>query len=247
MPVRVALIDADSICHSLNWTYKGKEAGKAYKQLKSILTSIEEFLFADFSLIAVKDPTANYRMDIYPDYKAKRKPSKFPTDIVKTLRSNLVDEGLAIPSWGREADDLMRIWREEAVLAGHEPIVCSIDKDLDCIPGLHCYIKKLDSLEVYHVSPEDAERHYWEQVLKGDPSVDNIPGIPGIGPTKAKAMLADCHTTEEYEAAAVLAYRAYYGDDWHQYLLANGKLIHLQRSVNDYFKIDKKKYNKEKT
>jgi 5'-3' exonuclease len=239
--VRVALIDADSLCHAFNWTYKGSipKFEQAYKALKNTLRSIEEGLFCDYSLIAVKD-VVNFRNDIYHLYKSKRQKAKFPTSIIQMLRDRLVEDGLAITAHGREADDLLRIWSNEAIKAGHSAYICSIDKDLDCIPGNHCNIKT-EKLRVYEVTPKEAERKYWEQILQGD-NIDNIPGLPGIGPKKAKAALANCTTTEEYKVAVAREYQRIYKDEWHEYLLANGKLIHLQERVDDYFSFDKNKY-----
>ena len=142
-----------------------------------------------------------------------------------------VKEELAIESSGREADDLIRIWAEQARAADIDYVICSIDKDLKCIPGKHWLMHKKTLITV---SEEDACRHYYEQLLKGDPT-DNIPGIPRVGEVKASKILAPFTTEEEFQEQVVEQYMLAYDTEWKDYLLSNAKMIHLQRTPEDYF------------
>jgi hypothetical protein len=91
----------------------------------------------------------------------------------------------AVETSGHEADDEIGIRAVEAKERQQEYIVVSNDKDLDQIAGKHYdWIKK----EFYTVSPKEAKTQFYLQVLQGD-STDNIPGLPGIGPSKAAAAL----------------------------------------------------------
>ena len=84
------------------------------------------------------------------------------------------------------------------------------------------------------ISEEEAMRHYYEQIIKGDPT-DYIPGIPGVGEKKAAAALKNCKTEEDFQEAVVNAYFSYYGEElWYEYFLSNAKMIHLQKHSNDY-------------
>jgi DNA polymerase-1 len=110
-------------------------------------------------------------------------------------------------------------------------IVCSIDKDLKCIPGKHYLMHKEIMIDV---SEAEAMRHYYEQLLKGDPT-DNIPGVPRVGEVKAGKILEPYSTEEEFQDQVIEQYMGAYDKNWVHYLLANAKLIHLQRDVGDYF------------
>jgi len=230
----VALIDADCVAHAVAWNFpKLKELGKAWRAFSRSIRDIEEAVWADHSNIVVKGP-GNYRDYIYSEYKAHRvgKESKVEDGVVNGLRDRAVSELGAIYSYGRESDDFLRIWSIEAENAGEEYVVCSNDKDLYCIPGKHFSTK---THQIRNITKAEAERHYWEQILKGD-MTDNIPGLPGIGPVKAKNLLKDCDTTEEYKAVVERCYKQQYGPDtWKSWLLSNGKMIHIQQHVDDYF------------
>ena len=92
--------------------------------------------------------------------------------------------------------------------------------------------------QLISVTEEEAMRNYYEQLLKGDPT-DYIPGIPGIGDVKAKKMLAGCTTEEEFQMSVIGYYMNKYDQEWKEYLLANGKLLHIQKDPEDYFCLSK--------
>lgn len=206
----------------------------SWDNFEKLLQELLDSVYCTEYLMAIKGPN-NYRNIMYPEYKMNRHADPTKQNIfVPTLRKLAANLGIAIESDGREADDLLRIWAEQAIEAGDDYIVCSIDKDLDCIPGKHYNMKKK---ELFEVSPETALRFYYEQLLKGD-ATDNIPGVPGVGNVKATKLLAECTTEEEFQEVVVTQYFGAYGEqDWYQYLLSNGKMIHLQKTPNDYFKI----------
>ena len=68
-----------------------------------------------------------------------------------------------------EDDDVMGLLVEPG------DIIISEDKDLLTIPGTH-----FRKNELVEVSKEEADRHFYKQVLVGD-TVDNYPGCPGVG------------------------------------------------------------------
>jgi 5'-3' exonuclease len=111
---------------------------------------------------------------------------------------------------------------------------------LDCIPGNH-YNPRTKSL--YQVSEEYAERFYWKQILTGD-SVDNIPGLPKVGPVKAEKILGNEKTPNGLQNLVCRAYHDIYGDQGYKYLITNGRLIHIWRYLNDHFKIKEEVYAK---
>lgn len=217
---------------------------EAYKQtvwrnFKRNLEQIKENFFTNNYVMAMKG-VGNYRDDLYCDYKKQRSTNKHQANLrpfVTYIRKRAVEEGMATFAHGREADDLIRIWSNEAKAIGQDFIIVSVDKDLLCIPGKHYVIDKKDmrSSKLVVMSELEACRHYYEQLIKGD-MTDNIPGVIGIGPKKAESLLKNCTSEEEMQEVAVGLYYSVYGDEWMNQLLSNGKMIHIQNSYDDYFR-----------
>lgn len=198
-----------------------------------MLNELLEKTFAKSYVMAMKSED-NFRKTMYPEYKMNRHSNPAGMNpFVPEIRKLSIMTDLAIESHGMEADDMIRIWAEEARTAGDPFVICSIDKDLDMIAGTHYNMKYH---EIYQVSEIEALRNFYAQLLKGD-AVDNIPGIPGVGPKKADKMLEGIESEADMQEAVVSQYLAAYGDDWYQYLLSNGKMIHIMRTPTDYFKI----------
>ena len=209
----------------------------SYDNFEDLTVSLVKYCKADYFLMAVKGPT-NYRDQIYADYK-KHRIAAAPTrdsskKYVPFVRIMAIEKGVAVEATNREADDMVRIWAEEARQCGDDFVVCSIDKDLKLIHGKHYLMHKHTMITV---TQKYATRFYYEQLMKGDPT-DSIPGIPGVGDVGAANRLEQYDTEQEFQAATIEAYQDYYGKDkWREYLLANGKLIYLQKHVDDFFNI----------
>lgn len=256
----LGLIDGDVLCyHSCPSRWKDKHLPKVYDMdgvlipheftkeedeeylricwgiFQTKLKNIIDKLFLADVLMAVKSKE-NYRDVIYNNYKKNRsrRPSQI-APIIEALRTLAVMEGLAVRSTGREADDMLRIWAEESRRAKRDFYIITIDKDLKCIPGKYWNMKS-ESLEI--ITEDFARNFFYKQLLAGD-STDNIPGIRGIGMKTAEKILNCCKTENEYQEAVVDQYIRAYGDDWFSHFLTNGKLINIQKHVNDYFECDK--------
>jgi hypothetical protein len=193
--------------------------------------------------------STNYRNLTYPilrdsegkticGYKhSRRNKSSNPLDykVIPALKTLSVMHGYAVLCEGRETDDYVRIWAEEAKWAGKDYVICTGDKDLRCIPGNHLHPKE-ESISV--VSELEAMTLYYQQLIMGD-STDCIPGLRLHGPVKAAKLTERCTTHEEFQMAVIEAYYNVHGEkDWANYLLANGKLIHIQRHICDYFSFE---------
>ena len=86
---------------------------------------------------------------------------------------------------GREADDECSILQRASLSAGHDAVICTVDKDLDQIPGYHYnYVSDV----FYSVDDEEAEYLFWRQVLTGD-KVDDICGAYRVGVVRAENAL----------------------------------------------------------
>lgn len=151
----------------------------------------------------------SFRNEIYPEYKAHRPPA--PEDLVPQFP--LVREAVrafdipAIELEGFEADDLIASYAETAAGDGARVTIVSSDKDLmqlvnDKIDMVDTMKDKLiDAAGVVEKFGVGPERVVDVQSLAGD-SVDNVPGVPGIG-IKTAALLI-----EEYGDLDTLLARA---------------------------------------
>lgn len=81
-----------------------------------------------------------------------------------------------------EADDVIGIRSQDE---RSRYVIASIDKDLQMLPGVHYH---LDSKEITEVTPEQAVRNFYSQLLTGD-RTDNVTGLPGIGEVTAGKLL----------------------------------------------------------
>ena len=147
-------------------------------------------------LVVVFDASGKtFRNEIYPEYKANR--SEAPEDLIPQFPViRKATSAFSIPFvelLGYEADDLIASYAEEAQKHNMKVTIVSSDKDLmqlvsdnvsmlDTMKGR--VFKKEDVFDKFGVYPEKVID---VQSLAGD-SVDNIPGIPGIG-IKTAALL----------------------------------------------------------
>ncbi len=213
------------------------------RNVDRIITQLEETTFASKTLVAVKGDN-NFRQVLFPPYKAHRKFRPVNT-FVDLVREYLVSTGKAIAAHGMEADDLLHIWRNEAIAQNELPIIASIDKDLLCIPGRHyrfprgnlCEAGSRDPNLIIEVSEFEAQKHYHTQLLTGD-STDGIPGLPQVGKVRAAAILSDCKTLEDLQFMVCYAYKGIIGDNWKEALNLTGQLITILPYRNFKFSID---------
>ena len=132
----------------------------------------------------------------------------------------------ALEVHGMEADDMIgiRVYDDP-----DRHVVCTIDKDLNMIAGLHYDWSKLIK---YRVSEHDAHRFFLMQLLKGD-STDNIGGLPKFGDKKAEKVVNDAITEGGLLRAIDVIIDMYEKhspvDDWKDYLNEQGRLLWIKR------------------
>jgi len=143
------------------------------------------------------------RSQTFPDYKANR--PQTPPDLKSQVP--LVEEAcrsLGIPTFRcdpYEADDVLATLAVKAVRAGHEAVIVSNDKDLAqlCIhpevqvlrikgQGKNAALEYIDGSQVERLFGVEAQLIPSWLALNGD-AIDNIPGVPGIGPKTACKLL----------------------------------------------------------
>jgi hypothetical protein len=153
---------------------------------------------------------SNFRYNFYSAYKANRKDMKKPYHF-DAITKYLVDVWDAEIVEGIEADDKLGIEQYKNFSYGKEnfidkedlgTIICSIDKDLNMIPGWHYNFR---TGEKYWINELQGMRNFYSQLLTGD-STDNIPGIPGVGPKTAEKLLAKCSTEQEFMTVVLDSY-----------------------------------------
>jgi len=137
-----------------------------------------------------------FRNDIYNQYKANR--SETPEDLIPqfplTRDATRAFGAPAIEMEGFEADDLIATYAKQAEAKGARVTIISSDKDLmqlvsDKVSMLDTMKNKQigipQVIEKFGMGPEKVIEI---QALAGD-SVDNIPGVPGIGVKTAVVLL----------------------------------------------------------
>lgn len=156
-------------------------------------------------------------------YKANRKPNRW----VGLVRKELLDMGFASVHDEWEADDLIK---DRAVELGENNcVICSLDKDLKQIPGVHFdydrpKLKNPDGSPMLDengfrmvapckgldiISEQDANKFFWTQMLMGDAG-DNIKGIPRTGIVKATKIIAG---STDHEATVRQKYIEHFGEE----------------------------------
>lgn len=143
------------------------------EKIKSILKATDSHDHQVF----VSHPV-NYREQFYPPYKMNRDTSHKPY-WYDDIKGYLIDrEPTVISEQGDEADDAMGIAQcSAAENKSIETIICTIDKDLNMIPGLHYNFSKNNiSKGVYSMDDPECLALFYGQIIKGDSS-DNIPGL----------------------------------------------------------------------
>ncbi len=151
------------------------------------------------ALVVVFDAAkVSFRNDIYADYKAHRPDP--PEDLIPQFA--LIREATralnvpCIEMQGYEADDIIATYAEQAVADGADVVIVSSDKDLMQLVGNH--VSMLDPMKNRPIGPAEVvekfgvgpDRVVDVQALAGD-SVDNVPGVPGIGVKTAAQLIGE--------------------------------------------------------
>ena len=140
----------------------------------------------------------NFRNEFYPDYKAHRPE---PPEELKPQFALIREatEAFCLPCLeleGYEADDLIATYARLAQEAGRPVTIVSSDKDLMQLvrPGVGMFDpmknKAIGPDEVFEKFGVPPEKVVDVQALAGD-SVDNVPGVPGIGVKTAAQLITE--------------------------------------------------------
>ena len=175
---------------------KGEPTNAVYG-FSGFLCSLLEQTGAEHMAVAFDESLSKgHRNEIYPEYKANRDPA--PEELKRQFSwARSVAEAMGLQCFvdsRYEADDLIGTLAEFWRARGHPICVVTSDKDLAQLVGENDHWwdfarnQKLNAkqlTEKFGVMPEQMADYL---ALTGD-SVDNIPGIPGVGPISASALL----------------------------------------------------------
>lgn len=215
----LALIDGDNLAFACAASAEEEDEAIAVSRTATMVEGILHDTSATGYELWLSGPN-NFRYQVYPEYKAQRKDKPRPTH-EKACRQYLIDSWQANLSDGCEADDMLGARQMELKPKFGEPmvkqeglpfdqwefgsasIICHLDKDLNQIPGWHFNweLRRKENIvrekKTYFVTPEEADRFFYYQLLIGD-ATDNIKGVRGIGPVKASSFLDGVPKQEWY-------------------------------------------------
>jgi DNA polymerase-1 len=189
----------------------GIPAGAVYGFTTMLWKLVNELTEADgpTHLAVILDASSKtFRNDMYDQYKAHRPPP--PEDLVPQFPLiRTATRAFSVPcieTLGLEADDIIACYAEAALAQGWQVTIVSSDKDLMQLirPGLDLLDtmnnRRLGAehvLEKFGVAPEQLGDVL---ALMGD-SVDNVPGVPGVGPKTASQLIQQFGNLEAVLAA----------------------------------------------
>ncbi len=176
----------------------------------NMLVKLLQDLHAPYIAVVFDAARKNFRNDIYAAYKATRDDT--PPDLIPQFPLiREATEAFDIPALemeGYEADDLIATYARLAVDQGLRVTIVSSDKDL--MQLVTDKVRLYDPMKSAYIGPEEVRAKFGVapdrvidvQALAGD-SVDNVPGVPGIGIKTASALI------EEYGDLETLLSRAH--------------------------------------
>lgn len=223
---RTMLLDGDIIIWRIGATTNEESVEVAAIRMNQYIDEIFHNSFCSDYRIFLTDSSDNFRVKVYPEYKANR-PQRKPTHYT-FLRDYLIGVEKAEIAWGQEADDLLGIEQTD------KTIIATIDKDLDMVSGDHYnFVKDVH----YSITNAEGMKKFWMQMLTGD-RVDNIPGIRGIGAVKAAKLVEGCTTREDYKQCVLGAYKDLTDIvDVEKHLNMIGKLLWIRREEGEMWEL----------
>jgi len=190
------IVDADIVAYKLStvsekpirwendvWTLHSDET-ECIVMIKDYFDNLKEQTECTKIVCAFSDKN-NFRTSILPDYKLNRINTRKPLTL-KFCKDYIYKNYNGYSKPNLEADDIIGILATSDIINGAK-IICSEDKDLDQVEGLHY---NPSSREFYRISIQQADYNFYFQVLTGDQS-DNYKGCPTVGAVKAARVLAN--------------------------------------------------------
>lgn len=193
-------VDAHSLIHQVFHAMpemagpRGQPVGAVFGFTRDLLGLIEQK--PDFLLCAFDLPGKTFRHQLYPEYKGERpamhEDLQPQIPVIQQMISALGIAQIGCP--GYEADDILATVARRATDLGAHCVLVTNDKDCRQLISDHCklynirkgeYFDRQSLLDEWGIRPDQVVDF---QALVGDP-VDQIPGVPLIGPKLARQLL----------------------------------------------------------
>ena len=187
---------------------KGRPTGAAYG-MTNMLKRLEAEVAPELAAVVFDAKGRTFRDDLYPEYKANRPP--MPGELRAQIEPiHAIVRALGFPVLevgGVEADDVIGTLAERARNAGLDVLVSTGDKDMaQLVDDRVTMVNTMDGAVLdaagvkgkFGVPPESIVDYL---ALVGD-TVDNVPGVPKVGPKTAAKWLARYGTLENLVAHA---------------------------------------------
>jgi DNA polymerase I len=187
-------------------------AGEPTGAIRGVISMLRKMVAdekPDYFAVVFDAPGKTFRDDWYPEYKANRSP--MPEDMrpqIAPLHDLIKAHGWPlIMETGVEADDVIGTLARHAEQRGMECVISTGDKDLTQLVTEHVILKNTMSMETldakgvkdkFGVAPNQMLDYL---TLIGD-TVDNVPGVPKVGPKTAVKWLAEYNTLDAIVANA---------------------------------------------
>ncbi|MCX6348365.1 MAG: DNA polymerase I, partial [Candidatus Aureabacteria bacterium] len=206
---KILLIDGMSSAYRAFYAIRGlsNSRGQPTNAVYGFIRMLKKILKdygPDYVAVASDTRAPTFRHEKFKDYKATRKP--MPDDLSSQLPLiRRAAEGYRIP-WievpGYEADDILATIARQASAEGVSVYILTGDKDL--LQLVNDRIRVISPHQEGTLFDEKAVRETYEVeperipdilALMGD-SIDNVPGVPGVGEKTAIALIRDYRTLE---------------------------------------------------
>ena len=216
----IAVVDGNSLMHRAfhaipptMTTPDGRPTNAIFGFVSMFVKLVEKFRPSGV-ICAFDKGKPRVRMEMLPQYKAQRPPmdpilhEQFP--MVKELLRQMDVPVVELEGW--EGDDILGTLARRGEDAGYDMLLVTGDRDMYQLVTDHVNVvsTRKGVSDVNIMTPESVDDLYHGVTpklvpdfygLKGDTS-DNIPGVPGIGPKKASALIVKYGSLDEVIAHA---------------------------------------------
>lgn len=247
---RTALIDGDILVYRIGFACENEDEVTTLKTISKSISNIINIVEAiDSNIYLTGSNNFRDKLATIRPYKGNRAGLRKPRHY-NFIRDCLIQHYNSIVTDGIEADDAIGIaaYRDWKIQRGTDTntVICTMDKDLNMIPGWHYKpfqaaqnalgdeIRGIDIVG-YWVDEKSALKSFYTQLLTGD-KVDNIQGVPGIGPGKAAKILSGVNDEESMFWECFKTYESYYLGGALEALVENARLLWILRHENEVWK-----------